>query len=322
MEEENLIPGAAVILKFIEACASGLDSLLKWLGNTLPNFLTKDPGILVLAAALIISVVVWAALNSKFFTRNPETFFRMSLPWYDAALLLGLGAAYPVKLPTLKGLGFLGWIYFDSNDDAAVTWFNFREWDGFFQLCLVLVIIGILFLGILFFISRGIRGLIGALSGLSMSFFLGFCLMSLHGWFYERVCINVLRENLVSGLLNLILGIPQVVVIVALPLLFLAFFMTPQMMSSVVAMGELERRNARRKKVEATHSAPEEDTYNGPSMAKKVFPASLRSPKGEIYQLNYDNGERAEYLCRRTGDHVNFHAADFEDGYPSGWNAY
>ncbi|MBR2041092.1 MAG: hypothetical protein IJ945_01830 [Oscillospiraceae bacterium] len=323
MEEENLIPGAELILGFVERCASAIDSALKFVGGILPDFIAEDPGALFLVSVLAICAVLWLGTNRVYYTQNPETFFRMSLPWYDAALLLGLGAAYPVDLPAMKGLGFLGWIYFDSVDDPAVTWFNYREWDGFFQTCLVITLIGMVFLGLIFLISRGVQGLIGAWSGLLGSFFIGFCAMNLHGWFYERVCINIMDENFFSGMLNIVLGVPHVIVMIFLPILFVAFFMTPQMMASVIEMGEREERRKRMKKPAAAIEDSDEIFEDGyGSHANPIFPERLRSPNGEIYRLNYAGKERAEYLCAKTGQRESFYSVEFEEGYPSGWNEY
>ena len=205
MEEENLIPGARALLRFVEACASGIDSLCQWVGNTLPPFLTEDMRGLTVLIVLLISVALWAVLHQKLYTRIPELYFKLSLPFWDAALLLGAAAAYPVEMETQRGLGFFGWLYFDYMG-TAVTWFNFREWDPFFQLCMVLIIIGTVVLGLLFLFGGGLRGLLGTFAGTATAFFVGFALMRMYAWFYQVVCINALRENLIAALLNIIFG--------------------------------------------------------------------------------------------------------------------
>ena len=110
---------------------------------------------------------------------------------------------------------------------------------------------------------------------------------------------------------------------IMLPISFIALFMTREMMHDLAEARDYQekRQRVQRKKVPSYDSYDEDISYKS-SLARTAFPDSLRSPDGETYQLNYENGERAEYLCKRTGGRVSFHRDDFEDGYPSGWNAY
>ena len=48
------------------------------------------------------------------------------------------------------------------------------------------------------------------------------------------------------------------------------------------------------------------------------FPSMTYDPNGEQYRLQSDSGDHADYYCERTGQTVQFHKADFEDG-PYGW---
>ena len=50
-----------------------------------------------------------------------------------------------------------------------------------------------------------------------------------------------------------------------------------------------------------------------------TFPQKLRSPEGDDYILVNATAELANYSCSKTGATVQFHAADFEDGNPTGW---
>lgn len=319
MEEEKLIPGGRAILWCVEACASGIDSLCQWMGNNLPSFLVEDVRGLTVLAAFGISLVLWAVLHKKLYSRITELYFKLSLPWWDAIFLVGMAAGYPFYMKTQRGLGFFGWLYFDSTENP-VTWFNYREWDGFFQFWLALAILGTVLLGLLFLFSIGPEGLFGTIAGMSMFFFAGYGLMRLYGWIYQVVCINVLDENLIAALLNIALGFPQVIPLIMLPISFLALFMTRKLMSDLAKARVVREKRQRTKK----NPVPDYD-YELPvsSIPRKTgFPSSLRAPSGETYRLNYENGERAEYLCSRTGDRVDFHITDFEDGSPTGWNAY
>jgi len=320
MEEDNLIPGAGGLLRFLAACASGIDSLCQWVGNALPAFLVEDLNGWTILLALVISIALWAVLHQKLYSRIPELYFKLSLPFWDAAFLLGMAAAYPFEMETQRGLGFFGWLYFDSYG-TPVTWFNFREWNPFFQIWLALILIGTVVLGILFLFGGGLRGLLGTPVGMFALFILGFSLMRVYAWIYQVVCINALDENLLAALLNILLGFPQVIPLIYLPISFIALFLTREMMHDLAEARDARERRQRTQRKKAPVYEDYEIPYPGTS-GKSVFPSSLRSPDGETYQLNYDNGERAEYLCKKTGDRVSFHRDDFEDGCPTGWNAY
>lgn len=58
---------------------------------------------------------------------------------------------------------------------------------------------------------------------------------------------------------------------------------------------------------------------SGKNEKQSVFPASIMSPDGEHFTLEYASDSQADYYCARTGQRVHFWDSDFDEGYPTGW---
>ncbi len=305
-----------------ETICKVLDALLRALGTVLsPVAAVLPDSPIVILIAFVVCTVLWIGMNcgekrGEAFISGMDAELKFRLVWHVAAYLIGMFVALSGENHSIT---FSGEDMFVGAD--KMTWFNFMEWETFPQLCVLALVVGVLFLGLLYGLLRGPMDAVAVLLGLPTAYFAGHLLMTIRIWIIADLLDGIF---LIPTLLNIAAAFPlEIVPIIMLPISFVVFLMPSSMISEFAA--ESRRRERADLRGSGSYASSARAAKPEPDYDFRVgydFPQTIYSPRGELYRLQSSGSDVAEYYCSRTGDRVSFRESDFDEGMPGGWNRY
>ena len=241
---------------------------------------------------------------------NIDQYLKLTYAWSFSAFNLGMivaGSGNP--------LGFMSGAIDTYIVDFPMTMLNYAQWTGFARTMLCLTLIGGLIVSLLFAVLKGLRSFLRTWVGLAFCGMLGYEYMVL------RLTVAYwLKNNLgfIGGLLNIPIGFAEFLIIIQF-FFGIVVFLLP--MGAITAINAISRE----RELNCTPSKPDAsfDEIEIPAAKPKrdLFPETIVDNQVNTWELQYAEGEKAEYRCRKTGARITIWATSGYPDLPHGWRA-